>query len=105
MLIQNFGVEADLFFGGKGIEHAADGIHFAGNGFGGAAFGAFEDHVFEEVSEAVFFGNFTTGAVANPDADGDRTDVRHGLGNNNQAVGENVPVNIASVGNHESIVA
>ena len=33
MLVENFGVEANLFFRGEGVEHAADGIHFSGNGF------------------------------------------------------------------------
>ena len=58
MLVQNFGVEANLFLGGEGIEHAADGIHFARDGFGGAALRAFEDHVFDEVRESVFFERF-----------------------------------------------
>src|SRR6266481_2536969 len=49
MFVENFGVEANLFFRSEGVEHAADGVHFASDGFGGAAFGALEDHVFDEM--------------------------------------------------------
>ena len=87
VLVEYFSVETNLFFRGEGIEHAADGIHFAGNVFGGAAFGAFKHHVLKEVGETVFGGDFAAGAVADPDADGDRTDVLHGLGDNDEAVG------------------
>src|SRR6202008_3489091 len=86
MRVQYLGVEADLFLGSEGVEHAADGIHFAGDIFGGAAFGALEDHVLQEVGNAVFGGGFAAGAVANPDADGDGTDVLHGLSDNDEAV-------------------
>jgi hypothetical protein len=101
MLVQNLGVEADLFLGGESIQHATDRIHFACNGFGGAALGAFEDHVFQKVGEAVFFRDFAAGAIADPDAYGDGADVRHGLGDDNEAVGKNVPVNVAGVGSHK----
>ena len=49
VLVKNLGVETDLFLGGEGIQHAADGIHFARDGFGGAALRALEDHVLHEV--------------------------------------------------------
>ena len=54
MRVEDLSVEADLFLGGEGIEHAANGIHFASDGFGGAALCAFEDHVLKEVGHAVF---------------------------------------------------
>ena len=87
MRVEDLGVEADLFLGGEGVEHATDGIHFAGDVFGGAAFGALEDHVLEEMGDAVFGEGFAAGAVANPDANGDGADVLHGLGNDDKAVG------------------
>ena len=90
VLVKNFGVEANLFFGSESVEHAADGIHFAGDGFGGAALGAFENHVLHEMREAIFFGDFAAGAVANPDADGNGAHVGHGLGDHHEAVGQNV---------------
>ena len=87
MRVEDLGVEADLFLGSEGIEHAADGIHFAGDVFGRAALGALEDHVLKKMGSAVFGGGFAAGAMANPDADGDGTDVLHGLSNNDEAVG------------------
>jgi len=86
MRIEHLGVETDLFLRGEGVEHAADGIHFAGDVFGGAALGAFEDHMLKKMGSAVFGGGFAAGAVADPDANGDGTDVLHGLGDNDEAV-------------------
>ena len=59
MVVEDLGVEADLFFRSERVEHAAYRIHFAGDGFGGAALGAFEDHVLDEMGQAVFFGDCT----------------------------------------------
>ena len=100
MIIQNFSIEADLFLGREGIEHAADRVHFAGNGFGGTALGAFEDHVLHKMSEAVLLGGFAAGAIANPYPDGDGADVVHGLGDHNETVGQNMPLDVAMFGNH-----
>ena len=94
MLVENFGVEADLFLRGERVEHAADGIHFAGDGFGGAALGAFEDHVLHEMGQAVFFRDFAARAVADPDADRDGADVGHRLGDDDQAVAEHVLLDV-----------
>src|SRR6266852_1043565 len=104
MLVKNLGVEADLFLGGEGVEHAADGIHFAGDGFGRAALGALKNHVLHEVGEAVLFGNFAAGAIADPHADGNGTHVGHGLRDNHEAVGQNVLLNVARLGGHLIIV-
>src|SRR5713226_10352332 len=105
VLVKNFGIEADLLLGSEGIEHAADGIHFARDGFGGAALRALEDHVLHEVGETVFLGDFAAGTVANPDAHGDGTHVGHGLGDHHEAVGQNVLLNVARFGGHLIIVA
>src|SRR5467141_1967404 len=104
VLVKNLGIETDLFLGSESVEHAADGIHFAGDGFGGAAFRALKNHVLHKVSEAVLFGNFAAGAVADPDADGDGAHMGHGLGNNHEAVGQNVLLNVARFGRHIEIV-
>jgi len=87
MVVENFGVETDLLFGGEGVEHAADGIHFSRDGFGGAALGALKYHVLHEMSKAVLFGGLAARAVAHPHADRNRADVVHGLGHDNQTVG------------------
>src|ERR1700692_1192863 len=49
MFVKDFGVKADLFLGGESVEHAADRIHFARDGFRGAALSALENHVLDEV--------------------------------------------------------
>jgi len=100
MRVEDLGIETDLFLGGEGIEHAADGIHFTGNVFGGTALRAFKDHVLQEMGGAIFGGGFATGAVANPDAHGNGTDVLHGLCDNDEAVGKCVTLDIARVGDH-----
>src|SRR5208337_2174034 len=105
MFVEHLGVEADLFLGGESVQHAADGIHFAGDILGGTPVGAFEDHVLQEMGQAVLGRDFAAGAVADPDADGDRANVLHGLGNDGEAVGKSVPLDVANVGDHESIVA
>src|SRR5229473_150414 len=104
MLVKNFGVEADLFLGSKSVEHATNGIHFAGDRFGGTALRALENHVLHKVRQAVLFGNFAAGAVADPDADGDGAHVGHGLGDDHEAVGQNVLLNVARFGGHINIV-
>ena len=101
MFVENFGVEADLFLGGEGIEHAADGVHFAGDVFGGAALGSFENHVLEEMSKTIFGRIFAAGTVANPDADRNGTYVLHGLGDDNESVGEDVAMNVACSRSHK----
>src|SRR6266849_5547724 len=104
VLVQNLGVKANLFLGSEGVEHAADGIHFAGNGFGGASLGALKNHVLHEVGQAVLFGNFAAGAVADPHTDGNGAHVGHGLRDNHEAVGQNVLLNVARFGGHLTIV-
>ena len=94
MVIEDFGVEADLFFRSERVEHAAYRIHFAGDGFGGAAFGAFEDHVLDEMGQAVFFRDFAAGPVADPHAYRDGANMRHGLGDDDQAVAEDVLLDV-----------
>src|SRR5882724_13429326 len=104
ILIENFGVETDLFFRGESVEHAADGIHFAGDGFSGAALRAFEDHVLHEMGETIFLRNFAARTVANPDANGDGADVGHRLGDNDESVAKNVALDVANLRSHEGIV-
>src|SRR6202034_3796838 len=79
MLVEDAGVEADHFFGGEGVEHAAERVDFASNVFGGAAAGAFEDHVLDEVRDSVEVLRL---AARNG------MDVVHRLGENDEAVGQ-----------------
>ena len=103
MLVEDLGVEADLFLGGEGIEHAADGIHFAGDVFGGTALSTLENHVLEEMGKAVFGSGFAAGTIANPDADRDGAYMLHSLGDDNESVGENVAMNVARSRSHKTL--
>jgi len=100
VLVEDLGVKANLFLGSESVEHAADGIHLAGDIFGGTAFGAFEDHVLEKVREAVFGRDFAAGTIADPQTDGDGADMLHGLSNDDQSVGENVTLDVARLRDH-----
>src|SRR5260370_10196336 len=90
MLVKNLSVEANLFLGGEGVEHAADGVHFTGDGFCGAPLRALEDHVFHEVGEAVLFGDFTAGGGSGPDADTGGGALGNGFWGNPAAVWQNM---------------
>jgi hypothetical protein len=103
MLVEDLSVEADLFLGGEGIEHAADGIHFAGDVFGGTAFSTLENHVLEEMSKAIFGGGFAAGTISDPDADRDGADVLHGLSDDNESVWEDVAMNVARSRSHKTL--
>ena len=81
-------VEADGLLAGEGVEVAADGVHFAGDVLGGAGAGALEDHVLDEVGDAVDFGSFAAGAGLDPDAHGHGAEMVHALGEHDQAVGQ-----------------
>jgi len=95
VLVEDLGVEAGELFGGEGVEHAADGVHGAGDLLGGAALGALEDHVLEEMGEAVVGGGLGTRAGAHPDADRDGAHVGHGLGDDDEAVGQDLALDVA----------
>jgi len=77
---EGFDVEADGFFAGEGVEIATDGIHFAGDELRGAGAGSFEEHVLDEVGDAVGFGWLAAGTGFDPDAHGDGAEVFHALG-------------------------
>ncbi len=88
VLVQDLGVEADQFLAGKGVEVAADGVHRARDVFGGAMGGALEEHVLDEVRDAVLLGRFLAGPGVDPHAHRDRAHVGHGFGNHADAVRE-----------------
>ena len=95
MLVEHLGVEADQFLGGEGVEIAADGIHRARDIFGRALRRALEQHVLDEVRDAVLFGGFAPRTGADPDSHRHGTHVRHGFGNHADAVGERGHFNVA----------
>ena len=73
VLLQELHVEGGLLARGVGVDMAADRLDFLGDHGGGAACGALEGHVLEEVGGAVFLGQFVAGAA------GDIRPERYGL--------------------------
>ncbi len=67
---QRLDVEADGLFAGESVKVAADGVHFAGDVLGGAGASALEEHVLDEVGDAVGFGGLAAGAGLDPYAHG-----------------------------------
>ena len=67
-----------------------------------AARRALEEHVLDEVGDAAALGRFVARPARQPDADADRSDLRHPLGEKTKTVPENLsrkgdPVNLALV--------
>ena len=97
VVVENLEVEADGLFAGEGVEVAADGVDFAGKLLSGAVGGALEDHVLDEMGDAVDGGGFVAGAAVDPDTHGYGAKVRHALGKDEETVGEGGGADIAEV--------
>src|SRR5262245_24253564 len=100
ILIENFSVEANLFFGSEGVEHAPDGIHFTSDSFRRTPLGAFEHHMLHKVRQPILLERLAARTVAHPHTDRDRANMAHRLGHYNQTVGQNVTLDVALFGNH-----
>ena len=105
MLVQHLDVEADAFLGGEGVHVAADGVDLARNFLGAAVLRALEDHVLDEVRDAVPLQIFVAGAGLDPDSDRGGANVLHLLGNKDQPVGQDLATDVADFLNHDRIVA
>ena len=88
LAVQHFGIEADQFFGSKGVEIAADGVHRARDILGRPLRRALEKHVLDEVGDAVLLDIFAARAGADPNAHRHGANVGHSLGNHTHAVRE-----------------
>ena len=87
VFIEHLHVEADAFLGGEGIHVAADRIDLAGNVLGRAMFGSFEDHVLDEMGDAIPLRVFVARTGLDPDSDRNRANVLHLLGNDGSPLG------------------
>jgi len=96
VFVEYLDVEADAFLGGESVHVAADGIYLAGDLFGGAVGGSLENHVLDEVGDAVCLRRFIARTGLEPDADGSRADVLHLLGDDGEAVGQHLAANVAN---------
>src|SRR5258707_15657069 len=90
--------EADDLFAGVGVEVAADSVDLAGELLRGAGGGALEDHVLDEVGDAVEVERLVAGAGGQPDAHADGADVGDRFGEDEQAVGEDGAADAAGWG-------
>lgn len=95
VFVEDLDIEADGLFASEGVEIAADAVDFACNVLCGAGGGALEDHVLDEVGEAVFGFGFVTGAGVYPGTHGDGAHVRHGLGEDQESVGKDGAADVA----------
>ena len=100
MLVQDLDVEADRLFAGKGVHVAADGIHLAGDIFGGAVGCPLEHHVLDKMRNAIYRRVLVTRAGLHPDPHRDRADVVHVFGQDGEPVGQNLALYIANFFNH-----
>jgi len=100
MFVEHFDVETDAFLGSEGIHVAADGIHLPGNLFGRAMFGPLEDHMLDEMRDAIPVRIFIAGTRLQPYSDGGAADVLHLLGDDDQAMRQDLAANIANFLDH-----
>src|SRR5271167_1643164 len=94
MLIEDLDIEADRLFTGEGIHIAADGIYLARDVLGRAAGRPLEDHVLYEMRDAVDIGVLMTRAGLHPYPHRYRADVVHLLGQNGEAVGQHLALDV-----------
>ncbi len=103
MLVEHLDVEADALLGGEGVHVAADGIHLARDVFRAAVLRPLEDHVLDEVRDAVDLRIFVARAGLDPYADRNRTDVLHLFGQDGETVRQYLATNVAEFFHHFSV--
>src|SRR5688572_28972300 len=77
MIVDYLAVIADELLGGISVEISASGIDLFRNLLGGPVCGALEQHVLNEMRDAVFRHLFTAGACADPESDARGANMRH----------------------------
>ncbi len=94
MLVEHLQVIAGVFLRREGVDLSADRIDLLGDLLGVARRRALEEHVLDEVRDAGGFRGLVTRTARQPDADGDRADVRHPLGGETDTVGKHGATNV-----------
>ena len=105
VLVEHFRVEAGHFLGRKRVEHPAHRVHRLRDFFRRAPLGALEDHVLDEVRDAVALRRFAARSRAQPDAHRNRTHVRHFFRDDHEAVRKLRAFNVARRLSHFVIVS
>jgi hypothetical protein len=88
VLGQDAGVVAGVFLARESVQHAADGVDLLGDLCGGAAVGALEQQMLEEVRETALVRAFEARPVLDPDAECHRRHRDEALGNDADTVGK-----------------
>ena len=89
VLVEHPAVDAGVLLAGEGVGLAADGVEHLGDVEGRVAVGPLEQQVFEKVRRAGKLRRLVTGPCPDPEPDGRRAHLGHGLGDNADAVGQN----------------
>src|ERR1035441_7440031 len=95
MLVENLGVEADQFLGREGVEISADGIHRSRDVFRATRLRALEEHVLNEVGQAILLLRLTSRSGVDPEPNRHGSDMRHPFCNDTETVGKNGRFDIA----------
>ena len=98
MVVENLGVEADQFLRSEGVQVATDGIDGAGDLLRATRERALEEHVLDEMADAVLVWSLAARAARDPDAGGHRSHVGHRFGDNANSVGQQRSSNLARQG-------
>src|SRR5579864_2074517 len=101
MLVEHLDVEADALLGGEGIHIAPDGVHLAGDLLGRSVLRALEDHVLDEMRNAIPMGVFVPRTGFYPYPNGDGADMLHLLRDDGEPVGQDFAMYVAELFDHK----
>ena len=90
VLVHHLDVVAGVLLRRERVEVAAHRVELLRDLLRAAPLGALEEHVLDEVGDAALLGVLVTGATSQPHAETHRADMRHGLGDEPDAVRERV---------------
>ena len=88
VLVDDLGVIAGALLGGKRVHLAADRVHLFGDLHGAALLCALEEHVLDEVRQAVFPARLKHRSRADPQPHADGAEMRDFFGDHAKAVGQ-----------------
>src|SRR5271163_2659020 len=77
MLIENLGVVANQLLACEGVESSTDGVNRPGDVLRAAVCGSFEQHVLNEMGQAIFGATLNARASSNPNAERNGAKIRH----------------------------
>jgi hypothetical protein len=102
VLVHHLDVVAGVFLRRERVEVAAHRVELLRDVLGGATFGALEEHVLDEVGDAALLGHLVPRAAGEPHTEAHRAHVRHGLGDEPDAVRKRVVDDHRGVGSRDA---